>query len=182
MDREQEQTYRLSARRRAMDLLARREHTRRELFQKLKTRLKVTAASGANEADDVTDAYELSENTDTLINQVLDQLESDGLLSEARFIESYVNARKNKGYGPLYIRHQLKSRDVAEAGALFVADVDDAQWLDVLLLLIGKRLSFADFPQRATKEYMKLQRFVLSRGYSVAQWLQAEQLYKAGAA
>jgi hypothetical protein len=65
---------------------------------------------------------------------------------------------------------------------LFVAEVEDAQWLDALLLLIGKRLSFAHFPQRATKEYMKLQRFVLSRGYSIAQWLQAEQLYQAGAA
>jgi hypothetical protein len=29
---------------------------------------------------------------------------------------------------------------------------------------------------------MRLQRFVLSRGYSVAQWLQAEQLYQAGSA
>jgi len=170
MDREQEQTYRLSARRRAMDLLARREHTRRELFLKLKTRLRVAPAHGTSE---------VSENTDTLINQVLDQLESDGLLSDARFIESYVNARKSKGYGPQYIRHQLKKRDVAEAGAHFVADVEVIQWLDALLLLIGKRLSFAPFPQRTTKEYMKLQRFVISRGYTVAQWLQAEQLYHA---
>ena len=182
MDREQEQAYRLSARRRAMNLLARREHTRRELFQKLKTRLKVEAVPGASESDDVNDAAAVSEKPDALINQVLDQLESDGLLSEARFIESYVTARKNKGYGPLYIRHQLKSRDVAEAGAHFVADVDNAQWLDALLLFIGKRLSFALFPQRATQDYMRLQRFVLSRGYSVAQWLQAEQLYQAGSA
>lgn len=164
-----------------MDLLARREHTRRELFQKLKKRLKVALdpGSGAPEGcQDSPDLSEISECTDLLLNQVLDQLQSDGLLSEARFIESYVNARKNKGYGPLYIRHQLNNRDVADAGAQFVADVAETQWLDALLLLIGKRLSSGLFPQRASKEYLKLQRFVLSRGYSIAQWLQAERLYQ----
>jgi len=171
MDLEQEQTYRLSARRRAMDLLARREHTRRELFQKLRTRLKVAPAPDANE---------LSESTDTLINQVLDQLESDGLLSDARFIESYVTARKNKGYGPLYIRHQLKNRDVAEAGAHFVADVEDAQWLDSLQVLVTKRLGADEFPQRGSKDYLKLQRFVFSRGFSAVQWSELEKFLRSG--
>lgn len=45
MDREQEQAFSLNARRRAMDLLARREHSRRELFGKLRTRLKAASVA-----------------------------------------------------------------------------------------------------------------------------------------
>jgi SOS response regulatory protein OraA/RecX len=198
MDREQEQAYCLNARRRAMDLLARREHSRRELFGKLRTRLKAasvalsktalsaaalseTAQSEIAPSDDLNngdDLADVSTNTDALINRVLDQLEKDGLLSDARYVESYVSARRHKGFGPMYIRHQLRSRDVDEQGMAFVSDVAEAQWLDALLLLLRKRLSSGCFPQRASKEYLKLQRFVLSRGYAMSQWLQAEQLYR----
>lgn len=188
MDREQEQAYCLIARRRAMDLLARREHSRRELFGKLRTRLRVALVVSSeinpsetitsdepNTADDLADVFT---NTDALINRVLDQLERDGLLSDTRYVESYISARRNKGFGPMYIRHQLRSRDVDEQGMAFVSDVAEAQWLDALILLLRKRLSPGCFPQRASKEYLKLQRFVLSRGYAMSQWLQAEQLYK----
>lgn len=183
MGGEQERAFCLNARRRAMDLLARREHSRRELFGKLRTRLKTasvvpsetTPTEEPNTGDDLAD---VSTNTDELINRVLDQLERDGLLSDARYVESYVSARRNKGFGPKYIRHQLRGRDVDEQGMALVADVSEAQWLDALLLLLRKRLSSNCFPQRASKEYLKLQRFVLSRGYAMSQWLQAEKLYK----
>lgn len=188
MDREQEQAYCLNARRRAMDLLARREHSRRELFGKLRTRLKAASVAlsekslseiaSSDELNSGADLADVSTNTDALINRVLDQLENDGLLSDARYVESYVSARKNKGFGPMYIRHQLRSRDVEEQGIAFVSDVAEAQWLDALLVLLRKRLSSGCFPQRASKEYLKLQRFVLSRGYAMSQWLQAEQLYR----
>jgi regulatory protein len=193
MDREQEQAYCLSARRRAMDLLARREHSRRELFGKLRTRLKIasvvpseltlseTIPSKTTPSDEPKTGNELADvstNTDELINRVLDQLERDGLLNDARYVESYVSARRNKGFGPMYIRHQLRGRDVDEQGMALVADVSEAQWLDALLLLLRKRLSSNCFPQRASKEYLKLQRFVLSRGYAMSQWMQAEKLYK----
>jgi regulatory protein len=188
MDREQEQAYCLNARRRAMDLLARREHSRRELFVKLRTRLKAALVVSSetipsetipsnepNTSDDLADVFT---NTDALLNRVLDQLEIDGLLSDARYVESYVSARRNKGFGPIYIRHQLRSRDVDEQGMALVSDVAESQWLDTLLLLLRKRLSAGCFPLRASKEYLKLQRFVLSRGYAMSQWLQAEQLYR----
>jgi regulatory protein len=188
MGGEQERAFCLNARRRAMDLLARREHSRRELFGKLRTRLKTasvvpsemtpsetTPTEEPNTGDDLAD---VSANTDELINRVLDQLERDGLLSDARYVESYVSARRNKGFGPMYIRHQLRGRDVDEQGMALVADVSEAQWLDALLLLLRKRLSSNCFPQRASKEYLKLRRFVLSRGYAMSQWLQAEKLYK----
>ena len=162
MSLEDEQRFRLNARRRAMDLLARREHTRQELFHKLKTRLV---------AESLDNAFDSSQ----VIDQVLDQLEKDNLLSDARFIESYLTARKNKGYGPLYIRHQLRKKDVDEYGLNVVQDVDEAQWLDSLQALITKRLSSNEFPQRGSKDYLKLQRFVLSRGFSAAQWQEIDK-------
>jgi len=77
-----------------MDLLARREHSRLELEQKLTAR-----------------SFEASQVAD-----VLDELEGDGLLSSERFAESFVAARYAKGQGPYRIRRELAERGIEEAG------------------------------------------------------------------
>ncbi len=79
-----------AVRRAAMDLLARREHSRIELSRKLRSR-------GA---------------PDELIEPALDKLADEGLLSEARYLESFVRMRANAGYGPLRIREELVQRGV----------------------------------------------------------------------
>ena len=71
-----------------MDLLARREHGRVELTRKLRQR-------GA-EAE--------------LIETALDRLTEEGLLSEARYLESFVSYRARSGYGTLRIREELSQR------------------------------------------------------------------------
>lgn len=78
----------VAVRRAAMDLLARREHGRIELARKLRQR-------GAPAE---------------LIDPELDRLADEGLLSEARFLESFVRMRANAGYGPLRIREELVQR------------------------------------------------------------------------
>ena len=80
-----------AVRRAAMDLLSRREHGRVELSRKLRLR-------GAP--------------TD-LIEPALDRLAEEGLLSEARYLESFVRMRANAGYGPLRIREELAQRGLA---------------------------------------------------------------------
>ena len=75
----------LAVRRAAMDLLARREHGRVELTRKLRKR-------GAPE---------------DMIDTALQQLSEEGLLSEARYLESFVAYRARAGYGPLRIREEL---------------------------------------------------------------------------
>jgi len=80
-----------AVRRAAMDLLARREHGRIELSRKLRTR-------GA-----------LPE----LIEPALDRLSEEGLLSETRYLESFIRMRANAGYGPLRIREELSQRGLA---------------------------------------------------------------------
>ena len=78
----------VAVRRTAMDLLARREHGRVELTRKLRQR-------GA-----------LPEMIDT----ALDRLTEEGLLSESRYLESFVSYRARSGYGPLRIREELSQR------------------------------------------------------------------------
>jgi len=77
-----------AVRRAAMDLLARREHGRMELSRKLRSR-------GASP---------------DLIEPALEKLADEGLLSEARYLESFVRMRANAGYGPLRIREELTQR------------------------------------------------------------------------
>ncbi|MDH0300566.1 MULTISPECIES: recombination regulator RecX [unclassified Pseudomonas] len=78
----------VAVRRTAMDLLARREHGRVELTRKLRQR-------GA---------------PDELIEPALDQLAEEGLLSEARYLESFIRYRSSAGYGPARIREELGQR------------------------------------------------------------------------
>lgn len=82
---------RLAVRQTALKLLARREHSRRELAAKLRQR-------GYPEQD---------------LCSVLDELEGEGLLSEQRFTEAYIASRSQRGYGPTRIRAELRERGVA---------------------------------------------------------------------
>jgi regulatory protein len=81
----------IKARKKAMDLLARREHARGELERKL-------AAAGFD-TDVVADA--------------LQQLSEEGLQSDRRFVESFVQSRINQGKGPLRIHADLGQRGIA---------------------------------------------------------------------
>lgn len=74
----------------ALRLLARREHSRRELEQKL-------ARRGWEEA---------------LIASCLDELALAGLQSDERFAESFARARIDRAYGPLRIRAELTQRGI----------------------------------------------------------------------
>ena len=46
---------------------------------------------------------------------VLDALEAERLLSDARFTEMYVHSREGRGFGPLRIRAELKERGVDDS-------------------------------------------------------------------
>ena len=75
---------------RALKMLARREHSRAELARKL--------------ADDATPED---------LQAVLDQLERSGLLSDARFAESFVSSRAPR-FGSAKLRHALRARGIAD--------------------------------------------------------------------
>lgn len=142
----------IALRRRAMDFLARREHSRFELFNKLSQ--KFTDAS--------------VEQLDT----VLDKLVQDNLLSDERFVESYVRGRIGRGYGPLYIRFQLRQRKVCEQTIDAALGHDEMFWIEALTDVVRRKFGDTNLPTPGGAEWLKLQRFVQSRGFSVQQLLQ----------
>lgn len=132
-----------------MDLLARREHSRFELAQKLRQRF--------SDQD--------GESMTTTLSGVLDQLERDDLLSDQRFVESYVRVRSEKGYGPLHIRQHLQQAQVASE--LIDTWIDDraTEWQQQLALVISKRCGSA-VPPDGSREYLRLLRFLHARGFT----------------
>ncbi|CDH47638.1 putative Regulatory protein recX [Candidatus Contendobacter odensis Run_B_J11] len=101
----------------AMELLARREHSRLELRQKLMQRGFPTER----------------------IESVLDQLVADRLLHEGRYAELYACSRADKGYGPLRIARELRERGIPEdLVAATLADLESL-WLPKLRELHRKR-------------------------------------------
>ncbi|MGB5328473.1 MAG: regulatory protein RecX [Gammaproteobacteria bacterium] len=131
-----------SIRNKAMDLLARREHSEQELRQKLKTR--------AYDAD--------------AIDEALQALKADRLQSDERFTESYVNHRFNAGVGPLKIRYELRQKGVSdELADVFLEPLSD-QW-DELMTRQRVRKFGAPIPDDYA-ERMKQARFLQNRGFS----------------
>ena len=80
-------------RRAAMDLLARREHSRYELLLKLTRRL--------------------GDNPE-LIDQEVGKLTDEGLQSDRRLAESFIRARTNRGQGPVKIKMELRAKQVGD--------------------------------------------------------------------
>lgn len=143
-----EQQLPLQLRRRAMDLLARREHSRHELEAKLRSRFPDTS--------------------DSMVVEVLDQLEADNLLSDLRFAESYVRMRRDRGYGPLYILSQFARRGVDPVAVEAALDRDDEQWVTVAEEALRRKAG----PEPALdtpREKNRLQRFLASRGFTAEQ-------------
>ncbi|MFT4651022.1 MAG: regulatory protein [Polaribacter sp.] len=132
----------MSARNKAMDLLARREHSAHELRQKLKLR----------EFD--SDEIELA----------LDVLQQRNLQSDTRFTESYTNHRINAGLGPVKIAHELRQKGV---DSVLVDEHMSALSTDWNALLEKQRLK--KYGQEIPTDYaqkIKQARFLQNRGFS----------------
>jgi regulatory protein len=129
----------------AMDLLARREHSASELTRKLLERgFDAQAVAGA-----------------------VDRLGREGLQSDARFTETFVHSRFQRGSGPARIRAELRARGVAEGLIEAALAVHDGEWLlrlhSVRARKFGPELP-ADFRERARQT-----RFLRQRGFSTDQ-------------
>jgi regulatory protein len=126
-----------------MDLLARREHGRVELTRKLRQR-------GA---------------PPELIEPALDRLTEEGLLSESRYLESFISYRARSGYGPLRIREELNQRGLPRP------DVEQAlrecgfNWQEKLEETWRRKFD-GQLP-RDVRERAQQGRFLSYRGYSM---------------
>jgi regulatory protein len=126
----------------AMNLLARREHSRRELQEKLGKRF----------------------DNSRLISDVLTQLEQDGLLSDQRYSEAYVNGRANKLYGPERIKQELRQAGIDDRLIEITLEESTIEWKERLQQL--KQKKFGNLPAQSIEERAKQQRFFQYRGFS----------------
>ena len=133
-------------RRAAMDLLARREHGVQELARKLQQR-------GA-----------LAE----LVMTELERLQDEGLLSEQRYLESYIRSRGQSGRGPARIREELVQRGLSRQDVDIALDEADIDWQEQLHKLWQRKFGEKPADQKA---FGKQARFLLYRGYPM-DWVQ----------
>ncbi len=134
---------RASIRLKAMHLLATREHGKRELHDKLTRRFP---------------------DMQREIVEQLTALESEGLLCDRRFVESFVNARVGRGQGRLKIRMALKQRGVS--GELIEEGLNDMDidWVELARSVRVKR--FGEQPVRDYQQRAKIGRYLQNRGFS----------------
>jgi len=129
----------------AMNLLARREHSQQELQRKLLDR--------GFEADEV--------------RADLTRLAEEGLLSDERFTEAFINSRLQRGSGPVKIAMELQQKGVSEQLVQDYLDERDPQWVRSAIEVKIKK--FGEAPPEDFKERARQMRFLQYRGFTMQQ-------------
>jgi regulatory protein len=99
--------------------------------------------------------------------EVVRQLEAERLLSDDRFMESLIQARRNRGYGPLRIQKELQEKGVAPEAIAGWLDATSREWVDDI-----RRVQRKKFGGRIPKSYAeraRQARFLQYRGFTYDQ-------------
>lgn len=131
----------IAARKKAMDYLARREHSRDELCRKMQK-----AGFDINTALDAIEA-----------------LKKEGLQSDRRFVESFVQSRIGQGKGPTLIRADLVQRGVRDPVIHEVLSEVDEDWEALAKQVRVKK--FGTETPAEFKEKARQMRFLQNRGF-----------------
>lgn len=126
---------------RALRLLGQREHSQRELKDKLQRK-------GVDRA---------------LAELVVDDLRGRGLQSDARYAEALVRSRVQRGHGPVRIRQELRQRGVDDVVADEVLTTTDAHWLAQAGEVRSRKFG-AEAPADRD-DWNRQARFLAQRGY-----------------
>lgn len=126
-------------------MLARREHSSAELTTKLREK-------GCSAA---------------LVAEVVAQLKADRMVSDERFIEALIAARRRRGYGPVRIRHELREKGIPAEQVDAALDLGARQWLADLEQLCRRR--FGSRPPESYAERARRARFLQYRGFTTEQ-------------
>jgi regulatory protein len=143
-DREDSKKPKPSAYSKALGLLARREHSRRELKLKLR--------QGGYEGEEA--------------GAALDRLGEQHYQDDDRFAEMLVRSRVAQGYGPMRVRAELKSHGLADARIREVLDAAEVDWTAVAAAQLRRRYgapATADHEERVRRA-----QFLLRRGFPAA--------------
>ncbi|PPK51702.1 regulatory protein RecX [Marinobacter persicus] len=145
MKDEKQQDPETRARSVALRLLARREHSRQELFLKLRQR-KI-------EPD--------------VIDTVLDEYEAEGWLDDQRFADVFTRQRMDMGYGPVRILAELQQRGVHQSPEC-LNEVSEEYWCELAARLRERRFGLAPVNDDLA-EKLRQARFLARRGFSSSQ-------------
>ena len=123
-----------------MDFLARREHTNKEIYYKLK-----------NKVADL-----------NLLREEIKKLIDEGLIDNKRFAEQYIYSRSTKGYGPLRIEQELYKRGVDQKISQKLLESED--WSKFAKLALQKKKGSNILVDG--KGVIKIKRFLNYRGFT----------------
>ena len=129
------------ARKKAMDFLARREYGQHELIDKL-------TVKGFDRK---------------IAGEAVARLTDDGLQSDQRFAENFVQSRINQGKGPVRIRAELSQRSISDAAIEAAIEGHDADWYE-----LARDVRFRKFGRRQPVDFKakaKQMRFLQYRGF-----------------
>ncbi|MFP2770968.1 regulatory protein RecX [Oceanisphaera sp. KMM 10153] len=126
----------------ALRLLSRRDHSRRELAQKLRQR----------------------QFDAELIELALDKLERQQWLSDSRFAVVQVRQHVFRKHGPLRIRAELQRKGVTQVEIELALEAEAPDWFELALACYRSRFAFAE--RLDIKERARRVRYLQSRGFT----------------
>ncbi|MEZ5534716.1 MAG: regulatory protein RecX [Thiolinea sp.] len=128
----------------AIRLLAQREHSRKEL------------------ADKISRKHELDQ---AALNGLLDELEQSGYLDEQRYAAMFVRSSVMRGHGPMKITYALRDKGVDDEIVREAVESSDTDWLEQARYQREKKFGEeipVDFKERARQS-----RFLAGRGFYI---------------
>jgi len=123
-------------------LLARREHSQKELLDKLALR--------DFDRDDA--------------QAVIAELAQHDWQEDLRYAESYARHRILKGYGPIRVAYELRQNGIVAFDFEEIAQKEAGGWMELLEQVYTKK--YTHDPVLARNEWAKRSRFLLHRGFS----------------
>ena len=122
--------------------LAMREHSRLELFNKLKVK-------------DFADGVDL--------DKLLDELSEKSYLNEERYTECFIRSRANRGQGRLKITNELQRKGISQTLIQQSMKNNEIDWYEIATVQIEKK--YGESKPEDYKEKTKRMRFLSSRGF-----------------
>lgn len=126
----------------AMNLLARREHSCKELKQKLLKRY----------------------NAPDLVDEQLLQLAEENLQSDERFAESFLRQRISRGHGPIRIRQEMRQKGISDTEINSAMQAEQPDWFELAEQTYHRKYGW--LPSENIKEKSKRSRFMQYRGFA----------------
>jgi len=126
----------------AMNLLARREHSRWELLRKLRRRFPV----------------------EQLLATELQRLADENLQSDDRYAQGYARQRGSRGYGPVRVRQEMRERGLSDSEVASAFEDVELDWFALAAEAFHKK--FGEPGRVDLKEKARRIRFMQYRGFN----------------